>query len=254
VNKIFLFCFVFYVIAHGYNTKEIIDNTGKKDYEYCTFYNKKYSDVLIKESLEFKAGYGPGDELRYEVPARYDRNPRAIITLGGFGGDGDFSLTPSSWGEPIKISITEGERIHNFKNGASIRYYNTPEDEIEQKYLTLFVKNMIRIIDASHSRSIDDPDAVSYMNKQVVFDILLPSLKKQELAIIRNLLFARHNYAFQTPFWRNFMNIYYPEKYNGLYSEWEVKQRFNWFEEWLLALVIEYEKKWGNAYDEFYKN
>jgi hypothetical protein len=97
--------------------------------------------------------------------------------------------------------------------------------------------------------------------------LLISQLKKHELSIMRNLLFARHNYAFRTEFWQDFMNTYYPKSYGGiwplssyrreegisfmenfyhgdyigLYTESEIINKFDLFEQRLLEIIIEYE-------------
>jgi hypothetical protein len=258
--------------TRGFNTREIKINdnsfintsSGQTIYEYYIIDNDKYSNVLIHEHLE---SIDPGWGVRYEF-FNYRRPNRQPYNM--YYGDQSYLCVHLNGLAAPYTNPT----IPTYSKNSIIKVYNISEDIIEQKYLTLFVKNMIRIINILHLESLEYDEYKLYilprMNDFIYY--LLPSLKKQELAIIRNLLFARHHYAFKTVFWRKFMNTYYPEnydniydeylgedkngrnfmnnyyykKYTGTYSEIEVMKRFNWFnwfEWWLLDLIIEYENK-----------
>ncbi|MDR0290933.1 MAG: hypothetical protein LBI06_08360, partial [Treponema sp.] len=137
-------------LSHGFNTRKITEKNGEKDYEYFIIDNDRYSNVLIKESWE-ESHIGSG--VRYEIP--YTRDSYLIITLRDGGDMGYPNLHPK--GTPIRSSYTEDMLIQNFKDGSTIRYYNTSEDEIEHLYLTLFVKHMSIIINNFHLAMIDLP-------------------------------------------------------------------------------------------------
>jgi hypothetical protein len=72
----------------------------------------------------------------------------------------------------------------------------------------------------------------------------LKKLTKNELAIFRNCLFAKHGYAFQQPAWHEFMNKYYNGfiSYRGSYSNAEVLTQLSDVERRLLELILTYEK------------
>jgi hypothetical protein len=70
----------------------------------------------------------------------------------------------------------------------------------------------------------------------------LKNRTKEELAIIRNCLYASHNYSFQTARWRDFMLKYYDPNYKGTYSNQEVMDRFSESDRSLLELILKYEK------------
>jgi hypothetical protein len=249
MKKIYVFVYVLiflpqFVIAqsygaimNGFNTREIkiLNNRTIFDYEetiyeYYIYHNDNYSNVQINEKLEnIEQGWGVRYQI-YNVFGYYssDHSLRhwTITFLGGI----DAIHT--------HLMLDYGNCITSL--------YNTPEDIIEQKYLTLFVKHIIKLVDIFYSASIRRDGFDDYFDPRKYsefFTVLLPNLKKQELAIIRNLLFARYNYSFKTVFWRNFMNMYYPTNYIGLNTEIEVMKQFNWFERFLLELIIEYEKR-----------
>jgi hypothetical protein len=251
----------------GFNTRETFYNaTGRTIYEYYLIDNDKYSNVEIDGPSEYGELFGvfygllntkewdnfyDGQAVHYEFPQ--NQNSVWIFSLRGLGESGISVNNPDIInGQEIIFSysragllkiINENDMIILIYTNGIVKYYNTPEYEIEHKYLRLFVKNIIRIINSIYLHSIKSNEFTSSFRLDFFefFEYMLPNFKKQELAIIRNLLFARHNYAFQTTFWRDFIKMYYPENYVGVYTELEVMNQFNWFEEWILDLIINYE-------------
>jgi hypothetical protein len=101
-------------------------------------------------------------------------------------------------------------------------------------YVPEFTQNMITIL--SHGnlfRMREDP--------VTGFQKYLPYFTKYELAIIRNCLFAKHGYDFQTEPWKRFMETYYSSNYKGMYTNAEVLERFSDNEKGLLNSILEYE-------------
>jgi hypothetical protein len=96
-----------------------------------------------------------------------------------------------------------------------------------------------------------DYDSFSLYEGTEFFDFLLPNFKRSELAIIRNLLLARHNCAFSSDFWQEFINMYYLENYTGLYTEAEIRENLNWMEMWLFDLTVQYENRNPLVPDDF---
>jgi hypothetical protein len=262
-GKFVLVCFLLFLpqlvtaqiyryITQGYNTREEFNkSTGKTVYKYYIIDNDKYSNVEINGLYElYELGilydelyaiYDAGVAVKFEFPE--DDNSAWIVSLRGWVEANSFELIEGRRGL-IKTIKGKNMIIFDYTN-VRVKLYNTPEHEIEHKYLTLFVKNIIRIINEIYSLSIKSDGFNSSFNPEYRIrefsKDLLPNLKKQELAIMRNLLFARHNYTFQTVFWKDFMEVYYPGNYTGLNTELVVMKQFNWFEKWLLDQLIKYE-------------
>jgi hypothetical protein len=281
---------MFNQLSLGFNTREYITFYGPAR-EYYILNNDKYSNVVIFEWTELVT---TGQEVRYEFH-RYPKTYIIVIFDGGIdidGWDRQFSTTRRG---PLTIIAQDNKVILEYENdltdlkdgevimgralilsgGAPLNreiLYNSPENEIEHIYLTLFVEYMLRIINLEHWMSIIRYNETTYnMEVNPLVTLLISCLKKYELSITRNLLFARHNYAFRTEFWQDFINTYYPksytvkegqiwipdryktedwvnfmdsyyhENYVGLYTESEVIGQFNWFERSLLEIIVEYE-------------
>jgi hypothetical protein len=118
---------------------------------------------------------------------------------------------------------SDGSLIVDFDDW-SYRFYNINEKKLENIYLTAFTQAIRR-----------------HLN--IINDETLQGRTKEELAIIRNCLFARYNYVFQSSKWRQFMVNYYDSNYQGICSNQEVMDMFNKNEKILLEKIIEYEKK-----------
>jgi hypothetical protein len=104
------------------------------------------------------------------------------------------------------------------------RFYNIPEQKLTDMYLSLFTQQ------TRH-----------HLNK--INEEMLMYRTKEELAIIRNCLFAKYNYAFQSPKWQNFILTYYDRNYRGIYSNEEVSAKFTGYERALLQMILAHEKK-----------
>jgi hypothetical protein len=284
---------MFNQLSLGFNTRDYIGFYGTVR-EYYILNNDKYSNVQISEWTEVDTSWvviTPGSEVRYE----FYRDSDTYFTLN-FGDGIDWGIIngliaikrigPVTILARDNMVILEYENdLTGFKNGiiegraVTLGFdiplnrevlYNSPENEIEHIYLTLFVKYMLRLINLEHWMSTVRYNETTYKIEPII-ESLISNLKKYELSIIRNLLFARHNYAFRTEFWQDFMNTYYPKSYIvqegqiwipdrsktedwinfmdsyyhgdyvGLYTESEVISQFNWFERHLLEIIIEYE-------------
>ncbi|GHV12523.1 hypothetical protein FACS189491_05690 [Spirochaetia bacterium] len=234
--------------SKGYNTVET-DENGHKTYEYYLLNNTKYSNVYIRAPLEEDNNF-PG--IRYEI-------------YQGKDGSGHLSWVvplladwPSSqfWGyhyqEPKKVQYTGVSRIETYKDGKKVKYYNTPEFEIEQKYISLFVQDISiilgnRFIAAIHEnyerhQNYERENENYKKNYDIAFLMYLDHFTKEELAIIRNCLFAKHGYEFQSVYWIKFIENYYSKDYKGIYTNSEVMEFFTSDEKWLLDLIQEHEK------------
>ncbi|MDR1212159.1 MAG: YARHG domain-containing protein [Spirochaetaceae bacterium] len=64
----------------------------------------------------------------------------------------------------------------------------------------------------------------------------------EELAILRNCIFAKYGYNFQTRKWLDFFNTYYASNYRGALTNSEVLALLTEEERWLLNLILQYER------------
>lgn len=106
----------------------------------------------------------------------------------------------------------------------SVRFYNITEKELIGRYLTAFTQ-------------------ATKQHLNILDDNALQGRTKEELAIIRNCLFAKYNYNFQSQKWKIFMTDYYDRNYQGKYSSQEVMDMLNEREKKLLERIIYYENK-----------
>jgi hypothetical protein len=109
-----------------------------------------------------------------------------------------------------------------FSDSISIKYYNIPAIEMEQKYLTEFVKDIIVILHPAYVSALKDlKDAVNVRYEG--FLMYLPHFTKDELAIIRNCLFAQRGYKFKSAYWKQFMETYYSNmEHESCFEEYRV--------------------------------
>jgi hypothetical protein len=261
MNKYILFVITFIVLTSsvfgqyfdyvslGYNTTETIRDNGEINIHYYLTKNTDYSKMAIYpwggEDLMFEENINDYIYIRYFEGIRsfysYRKLNEGYYSMGLsqirriINGklvyvelDSDGEKTFAS-----KIEYTETDLTVYLDNGFKTRYYNIPENQLLDKFLTLFVKNVFYIIDnISNYRSNYEDDILS----------LLRNLKQKELAIFRNCLFAKHQYTFQQPIWKEFIIKYYNNSYHGIYSNSEVIDRFNDNERWLLNLIQQYER------------
>ena len=126
-------------------------------------------------------------------------------------------------------------------NGFTRYFYDIPEIELIDIFLQKYVNDIFELLlnNNNLTRIRNNNNANRYN------DILklLSILKKQELAIIRNCIFAKYQYSFQTQYWKDFINKYYLNNYNGIYTNAETMEKLSENEKWLLDLIIEYERR-----------
>lgn len=116
-------------------------------------------------------------------------------------------------------------------------YYNIPERELLDRYLTLYVEAICAIVnkeDIIGTYKFFDNSKGSGIRR------LLAGRTKRELAIFRNCLFAMKGLKFQTQAWTDFFNKYL-NGYNARYSNDEIMKMLTEEEKWLLDLIIQYE-------------
>ena len=261
-----LFGQVINYLSSGYNTKEII-NDGNVHISRSMINNTLYSNVWI---------YYLDD--REPVALLFESVEKNNIVLIPFNLDRELHLgskvyhkaeegysTKDNFTEIWKITNnrltyvkwlwSDGRRIKNKEitynsNGLTVTFesfmiklYNIPEVELIDIFLRKYVEDIFELLldNKNLARIKNDYDTQGYN------DILklLPILRKQELAIIRNCIFAKYRFSFQTPYWKDFFQKYYISNYNGTNTNAKVMEQLSDNEKWLLELIIEYERK-GN--------
>jgi hypothetical protein len=222
--------------SYGFNTIETEGNDGRH-FQYILTDNANYSNAQITGPLDFDYNW---NGIRYEIPERSTSirqgNLKSVDIIALLdGGRGT-----STWEGEKKIigtiySMTGVNLILDWGD-TLVKYYDIPTFDIEHHYLTVFIRNIFELL---HDDSIawmrqgHDPSGSGLL-------IMLPYFKKHELAIIRNILFAKHRYDFQIPYWKELFTTYYSQYYKGIYTNSEVMEQFTDDERWLLDLIIEY--------------
>jgi hypothetical protein len=235
--------------SKGFNTVEDHYSGGYTEYCYYLLNNPLYSNAYIRAPTEEGTNY-PG--IRYEITQKTDGKHESLeVSLLGdyrsiswgfhFTGGGHLTrrriYTETSMTETYHYQNRISDMVLELTGGRHYtKYYNIPEFEVEQKYVTEFTQSMITIVShGSLFRMREDP--------VTGFQTYLPYFTNYELAIIRNCLFAKHGYDFQTEPWKKFIETYYSPHYKGMYTNAEVLERFSEDETWLLNLIVEYERR-----------
>ena len=270
---------MFEILSLGFNTRETIDSeTGEMMREFYMLNNDMYSTAQMQEFTEaVNALYAApiiGEDFRFQFSVDSKHVIIHPFTVNFIGAGYTWMFGTYSRG-PVYVNFTDGiltlEHVDDSRRrtnpGREMNiydteiFYNIPAEEIEHMYLRLFVRYTQNLIDVflntassfsldynQNYRILEDRNQTLWNDRQswtpwggTFIEYVLPNLTKHELAIMRNLLFARHNYAFQSVFWSNFMTTYYQEDYNGIYSESAAIEKFHWFETYLLDSLIEYE-------------
>jgi hypothetical protein len=189
---------------------------GEKDY----FLRQWYDSVGSGRVFHWNGG-NTGYEGPMGVGIRYmtDRNGKLTsVELTGAYREGRYLSKNVIYNQDGSISVNFEEPIDHIY----IRFYNIPEDKLTEIFLSAFTQDIRR-------------------NIYSIGEDSLKNRTKEELAIIRNCLYASYNYSFQTPHWRNFMLKYYDPNYRGTYSNQEVIDRFSESDRLLLELILRYE-------------
>jgi hypothetical protein len=134
-----------------------------------------------------------------------------------------------------KIEYTPSGLTVYMDDGIVKKFYNVPEIELYDKFMRALVRQI---------KWVSSDEFLRRAGTKGDIDEQLKKLTKNELAIFRNCLFAKHEYAFQQPAWREFMDKYYYEfgGYRGIHSNAEVLNQLSAAEEWLLESILNYEK------------
>jgi hypothetical protein len=233
--------------SFGYNAVEYTRRDGSMSTDFYMLNNSLYSNMRI---FNYFSRYYLMDGYRSNTGMLFLRiwpETRALHFYydryqGGFTGpEGDGLLYETDRnGRMISAryigryreTVTAARSVRYNSNGSitvdfgdwTVRFHNISEQELVDKYLTIFTKSTLQYLDE-------------------IGDLTLQGRTKEELAIIRNLIFAKYNYNFQTPKWRQFMITYYDKNYQGLYSNQEVMDMLNENERRLLERIIYYENR-----------
>lgn len=194
----------------------MVDSLMEGYIEGGTCLHEWYDTDALKHYYErYQGGYtGPeGAGMLYET----DRNGRMVSArhISRYRE----TVTPA---RSIRYN-SDGSIIVDFGD-FSIRFYNIPEQELVDRYLAAFTQT-----------------TREYLN--LINDISLQGRTKEELAIIRNCLFAKYNYNFQSLKWRQFMLTYYDSNYQGNRTNQEVMDMLNRNERRLLERITYYENR-----------
>jgi hypothetical protein len=253
-------------LSVGYNTTELESIEGRSvvmsnyllnNANYSKIWIYYYSGSTEPSALLFEIVEGRSivqvpfglTQIHHEVPFIYYRERE------GYSRDEfteiwrtvDGRLTYAEWVYSdgrrfIARSINyDGNKITVIMNSAfTKRFYNIPENDLLDIFLMKYVQDVFEILNENNLVAIRNDYNTNRYNNVLR---LLPFLKRQELAIIRNCIFAKYRYSFQTPNWRNFFTKYYIENYNGIYTNAQVMTQLSDNERWFLDLIIEYERR-----------
>jgi hypothetical protein len=229
------------VLSFGFNTvetQEFYDGQFITRKSYYLLNNPLYTNAEISEPLDYEfAG------IRYELPstsrARAGEVSNDLLRFQINDGAYTHSIAEDGKDDAVILVNTFGTLVRSYGDKRLI-YYDIPFFELEHIYLSVFIKNIFswmenRIADIRHNPN--------YEKMLDPFLIMFPHFTNHELAIIRNCLFAKKGYNFQSPYWNKIFNLFYSREYEGLYTEEEVFAQFTDDEKWLLDLILEYERK-----------
>jgi hypothetical protein len=253
----------FEYVSFGYNAVEYINNrNGRQSTDFYILNNPLYSNIKIWDydygvdssnplssilgSSEYHLMEGYRNESGYEFirewPLKsalhhyYGRYEDGYTGTEGAGmvyeTDRNGRMVSARYIHQYRESETVARSIRYNRDGSvnvdfgdwSYRFYNIPGQELVNIYLTAFTQTTRQ-----------------YLN--ILDDETLQGRTKEELAIIRNCLFAKYSYAFQSSKWRQFMINYYDSNYQGRRSNQEIMDIFNENERRLLEKIIKYENR-----------
>jgi hypothetical protein len=217
----------------GYNTREIKAlSSGSLIKEYFLVNSGTYSNWHIYD----KASAWQDNSLRFEESI----NGRVMVQ--------DF-CRPSYVDE---IFITENELAHkttfsSFFGSVLSEEEHTVIDnritEFQTKDSNNNIERSTEITESENGVRIRTVDNNHERNNEASYIIrFLRCGTAEELAILRNCIFAKYGYNFQTRKWLDFFNTYYASNYRGALTNSEVLALLTEEERWLLNLILQYER------------
>jgi hypothetical protein len=246
-------------VSLGYNTREYIYSNGERDIYYYMINQTEYSkmaiypfwnsDLMFEENRDFMID---GIRQNYVIVDYFEaiRSPYSFLRVNeGYYFQGQTQIWRANNGRLVYVEIDyDGDKTYASRieysnnelmvyldNGTIIKYYNIPQEQLVDKYLTLFIRHINNILNGV-DRYRQNRDYEEHLMK------LLSILRPRELAIFRNFLYAVKGYRFATQSWTDLFNRYLTG-YNGRYSNDEVMAMFTANERWLLDLIIQYERR-----------
>jgi hypothetical protein len=206
------------------------------------YFEKRKNNLEIIEYVECEYNIGYPTKENHIMTHRYDNE--------GFIENIFERHIAGYWNTSERIESQDNGIVVYFRNAGEIRrYYNIPEHEQLDFFLTTFVNKIFEMLNFKYTTGqyqldIYKTDYENLFNSEIdtptIIDIL-GSRTKRELAIIRNCLYANHNYNFRNEEWKYFFQKYYKRNYQGFLTEQEALNSFTNNERWLLNLIIECE-------------
>jgi hypothetical protein len=211
------------------------------------FYSRSYYEKIVLDTerkafaeFEYYIGYGASENARKEYKFNSENFIENITEYS----------TAGYWNTSEQIKKLDNGIMVYFRNNDETRnYYNIQEDKLLDCFLSVFVEKIFLMINFGYitGRNQLDVYKTDYEllrdNKEhtpLIIDILC-NMTKKELAIIRNCLYANHNYNFKNEEWSYFFRKYYNQNYQGRLTEQETLRYFTDNEKWLLDIIIETE-------------
>jgi hypothetical protein len=253
-------------ISMGFNAKQ----DYRRDLVYYFYGFNDYSEAIIFDdhirlSTKTPGGFYPNGDISYGFsPYTYNRyNGKNnsigyywhIPTQGSYAMEYKFEngkLVYWVRGEGLQYErepYTKVEKIEQNNQSITI-YYMEDGRKYSEKYFNISKSELLDIFHKNYVKIICEIIDIGNTNKKYSYNfednfneyisLLISSRTKQELAIFRNCLYAIKGYKFSNSTWTSFFNKYL-EKYNGRYTNDEVKIMFTENEKWLLDLIIKYE-------------
>jgi hypothetical protein len=242
-------------ISLGYNTVETTNERGEEISIVYYFSNDQFSKMTIERAynvllLETKTTNEWGEVISVDtllgggIEFHSTYRDEGYYNFDGFNEiyrtvDGKLIFVELDYrGDKYlseKIEYTSSGLTVYMDDGIVKKFYNMPEAELYDKFMRALVREI---------KWVCSDEFLRRSGTRGVIDEQLKKLTKDELAIFRNCLFAKHAYAFQHPAWQEFMEKYYNEfgGYRSIYSNAEVLNQLSANENWLLESILEYEK------------
>jgi len=245
-------------LSMGFNA--VNDYKGNTSYYFYGY--DEYSEALINYYIGLSTGkpgtfYPNGDIINGFPPSEYSRYNGQNNSIGYYwhipaqgtygeehkieNGKLEYWALTEMWNEfeggpyltAWKIEQNDqGITIYNSDGIRIRRYYNVSKTEVLDQFLLKYVELICTINELVNKNGQGH-------------DLIIPVLQgrtARELAIFRNCLFAIKGYRFTNPSWAEFFTKYL-KNYKAQYSNAEVLAMFTENENWLLDLVLQYEKR-----------
>jgi hypothetical protein len=210
------------------------------------FYSREYyenmttdKDIKIFIEFEYYIGYDHYENGRKEYKFNSENFIENITEYS----------TAGYWYTSGQIEkLDNGIMVYSRTTNEIRRYYNIHEEEILGYFLEIFVDKIFLMLNSfiggNQIRIYRTDYELLYNNEEYTPFIidLLNNMTKRELAILRNCIYANHDYIFSNKEWISFFQKYYNKNYQGRKTEQEALNAFSSNEKWLLDMIINIEK------------